>query len=100
MSKHRPTPWTYETTEDRNAFAAEIGADEVSDWRDFRQNGECIGSSYMKDEAENEANSARLVACVNAFHSGDGREIPTENIEPGMVWEMRDRIYLAQELLQ
>ena len=35
---------------------------------------------------------ARCKACKKAFDSFDGRQIPTEKIEPGLFWEMRDMI--------
>ena len=45
------------------------------------------GSAYktLKD-----ADYERAFTCVNAFHSEDGREIPTEAITEGLFWEMRD----------
>ena len=33
-------------------------------------------------------NEERQRYCVNAFHSDDGREIPTEKIEPGLYWKL------------
>ena len=32
----------------------------------------------------------RVNACWAAFESGDGRSIPTEQIEPGLFWRMYD----------
>ena len=32
----------------------------------------------------------RIAACCAAFHSDDGRELPTEAITQGLFWEIRD----------
>jgi len=34
----------------------------------------------------------RTVACVNAFHSPDGRKIATEDIGEGLVWKLIDAL--------
>ena len=44
----------------------------------------------MNKHTPAELTELRRNACEDAFRSFDGREIPPENIEPGMVWEMRD----------
>ena len=73
MAKHTPTPWHH------NYFEV-LGADNF-----------CV-FEYM-DIDEDEANGPRIVAAVNAFHSPDGREIPTEAITQGLFWEMRDLLH-------
>lgn len=72
MSKHTPTPWA-----DDDIYVT--GAD------DF-----VILEFDSLQHPEDPINKARLLACVNAFHSEDGRELPTERIEPGLVWALWD----------
>ena len=38
------------------------------------------------------ADYQRKKACINAFHSDSGREIPTDKITTGLFWEMRDTL--------
>lgn len=75
MSKHTPEPW------------------EPCGWSIDGSDGTCICEGFQDDEYEWDApNRARIVACVNAFHSEQGREIPTEQIEPGLVWALKDTL--------
>lgn len=48
--------------------------------------------------AKTYARGRRQVACTAAFESPDGRSIPTEQIEPGLVWDLHD--HLEQALRQ
>lgn len=94
MSKWTPTPWEVETPEhiDEMQWLAD-GA--RTDWVGLWKNGLTLGSCYMGTEDENRINANRIVACVNAFHSEDGRSIDTENIEVGLVWELMSAIQAA-----
>ncbi len=39
------------------------------------------------------------LACVNAFHSPDGREIPTEAITEGLFWEVVEALKDARAMM-
>lgn len=82
MSKHTPTPWLSDLDNWLSVIdgAASNPIDRII----------CQVNGKIRPEADQ--NRARIVACVNAFHSEDGREISTEKIEPGLFWEMRDLI--------
>lgn len=69
MGKHTPEPWI------------------ESGWSIDGADGTCICEGFQ-DEEYDAPNRARIVACVNAFHSPDGRELQTEKIEPGLFWMM------------
>ena len=91
MSKHTPTPWVLDCLNDNRA---EIRGG----------NGRCVDTVSFEGAPGAEitrlqADFLRTVAVMNAFHSEDGREIPTEAITQGLVWEMRDLIVSAVEVV-
>ena len=82
MSKHTPTPWEANLREGVWSILARDRRDTV-----------CFFCAYGRGQghpdliAEATANADRIVACTNAFHSSDGREIATEKIEEGLFWK-------------
>lgn len=52
-----------------------------------------VGSGTEPPEPERAlANAPRIIACVNAFHSSDGRTITTEQITPELFWKFHDEM--------
>lgn len=90
MAEHTPTPWwTYPNPmrSDGVFVAAGERKDEYPPQfmtPQLRTKAEyyICGSQILP------ANAERLVAAVNAFHSRDGRHIPTEQIQEGLVWKL------------
>ncbi len=91
MTKHTPTPWFEEE---------EIGGAGIF----YRHHKAAPGDSglglvisgFDDGYPQDPPNRARIVACVNAFHSSDGREIKTEKIEEGVFWTMLDELREAE----
>lgn len=73
MAEHTPTPWSYDYVKN-----------EIRD-----ANGNRV--TWLDDHML-EATKRKMVDRVNAFHSEDGREIPTEAITPGLVWRLIDAL--------
>jgi hypothetical protein len=80
MSKHTPTPWK------RDKYGHVVGAD-----GNYVVVARIAISAGPRDPIA-EVTGDRAFACVNAFHSPDGREIATEKISEGLVWEMVDAL--------
>ena len=97
MGKHTPTLWfvmegksyIFHTWNSMScAVLRSLGA--VLEWHENPQ----------KSNEESWENLKRATACVNAFHSSEGREIATEQITEGLVWEMVDGLKQAEEWLE
>ncbi len=82
MADHTPTPW--HTSATKHYVRKHDG-----DWPAWNICEMNVNSNAFMGDAK------RVVACVNAFHSNDGRELPTEAITPGLFWEMRDLLALV-----
>lgn len=85
MAKHTPTPWI----RDVDNWLSVIDTEPHTFPTDA-----LVCQTNGKDRAEAEANRARIVAVMNAFHSPEGRELPTEKITPGLFWEAVEALRL------
>jgi len=81
MIEHTPTPWEGEP---ENWMSVN---DATGEWHHS-----LICQVNGKKRPEANANRERIIACVNAFHSPDGRTIATEDIAPGVVFRLHDTL--------
>jgi len=93
MSKHTPTPWQPQLHPPPQKPRIHGHHDTTL----ICEIGNAEDAFLVCDEWD--ANAARIVACVNAFHSPDGREIATEKISEGLVWEMVGALEAINEWL-
>ncbi len=91
MTEHTPTPLRLVTEQGLHKIIGPhhpaIGDPTVAFHAVY---GRGVGHQDLIDECQ--ATAERLVAAYNAFHSEDGREIATEKIEPGLVWQLIDTL--------
>ena len=84
MAEHTPLPWVRDRW---GQPKPPHGNDNLEHRETVALDGFALSTGLRNPEAEE--NSKIVLACVNAFA---GREIPTEKIEPGLFWEMRDAL--------
>jgi len=95
MSKHTPTPWNASCFVNRQSELWDAcPANKLRDTWDVRTRDTDMAVTGWGCVEQSKETAARIVACVNAFHSPEGREIATENITEGLVWEMMEALQL------